>query len=44
MAEANNALDDLRYIFESEITDENIRRYIFGAKAYKEKILQETEK
>lgn len=42
MAEANNALDDLRYIFESEITDENIRRYIFGAKAYKEKILWQT--
>ena len=42
MAEANNALDDLRYIFENEITDENIRRYIFGTKVYKEKILWQT--
>lgn len=42
MADQINALDSLRYIFEEEITDTNIRRFIFGTKHYKDKLLWQT--
>ena len=42
MAEETNGLDSLRYIFEEEITDNNIRRFIFGTRTYKEKCLWQT--